>query len=60
MQNWILSKIAGLFMDKKRVIGWVSAVGFVIGAAAAAMNPAEFREAVCGAPVLEAPKEAAK
>lgn len=48
-----LKKVFGMFVTKKRIIGWVSAVALAIGAAAAGMNTPEFREAVCSAPVLE-------
>ena len=57
MQNVILAKIISVFLDKKKIIGWVSAIAMVIGAAAASMNTQDFKDAVCGAPVIqETPK----
>lgn len=41
------------FISKKRLIGWVSAAIIAAGAAAAGMQTPEFKEAVCGAPILE-------
>lgn len=52
LQNVVIAKLVGIFLNKKRIIGWISAVGFVAGAAAAGMHNAEFKEAVCGAPVI--------
>lgn len=49
----IISRLASMFLNKKRIIGWVSAVVFAIGAAATTMQTKEFKEAVCGAPVIE-------
>ena len=54
----ILGKLAAVFLDKKRIIQWVSAALFVALAGAAGMQTQDFKEAVCGAPVL-APSEAA-
>lgn len=48
-----ITKIASLFISKKRVVGWVSAIAIAVGAAAAGMQTTEFKEAVCGAPILE-------
>lgn len=52
MNPLILTKILELFISKKRVIGWISAVVFVLGAAAASMQTAEFKDAVCSAPII--------
>lgn len=38
---------------KKRLIGWGSAIVFIIGGVATQMDTASFKEAVCGAPVIE-------
>ncbi|MBX2986486.1 MAG: hypothetical protein KF802_01185 [Bdellovibrionaceae bacterium] len=46
----ILKKI----FSKKTLIRWIAPIGIALGAAAAGMQNAEFKEAVCGAPVLEA------
>ena len=48
----ILSKIIEMFVDKKRVIGWLSAIALAVGAAFASMQTQEFKDAVCAAPVL--------
>lgn len=48
-----LGKVVGLFVTKKRVIGWGAAVAMALGAAATGMQTPEFKEAVCGAPVIE-------
>lgn len=53
--NLILEKIVSAFVDKKRVIGWVSAVGLAVGALAASMSTQEFKDAVCSAPVIQVP-----
>ena len=60
MQNAILSRIIGAIFGKRRVIGWGAAVAMAIGAAAMGMQTSEFKSAVCDAPVLEQPTEAAK
>ena len=52
----IVERIIGLFINKKKIIGYVSAVVLAIGAAGAAMSTKEFKEAVCAAPVLEIEK----
>jgi hypothetical protein len=51
--NGILAAIAGAFLNKKRVIGWLAAVGLVVGAAAAGLPAQEFKDAVCGAPIIQ-------
>ena len=53
MQNVILSKLVSMFITKKRLIGWISALLLGVGAVAVGMDSKEFKEAVCGAPVLE-------
>jgi hypothetical protein len=52
MNPIILTKIVEMFVNKKRVIGWISAVGIAIGAATAGMQSQEFKDAVCSAPVI--------
>lgn len=52
----ILTKLAQVFLNKKRVISWLSAAAMVALAAAAGMQTEEFKEAVCGAPVLNVPE----
>lgn len=54
MTNGILAALAGVFLNKKRIIGWLSAVAFVAGAAAVGMQQDDFKAAVCGAPVVKA------
>lgn len=54
MNPGILATLAGVFLSKKRIIGWVSAVVFVAGAAATAMSSEDFKASVCGAPVIQA------
>lgn len=52
MNALILQKLLSMFIDKKRIIGWVSAVAIAIAAAAAGMQSEEFKSAVCSAPVI--------
>jgi hypothetical protein len=54
----LLKKIGSMFITKKRVIGWVSALALAGGAVAAGMQTTEFKEAVCSAPVLAPVSEA--
>ena len=49
----IISRIIGLFVDKKKIIAWLSAGALVLGSAAAGMQTKEFKDAVCSAPILE-------
>lgn len=56
--NPILLKIAGAFINKKRVIGWISAAVIAGGAVATGLQTQEFKDAVCSAPVLEKLPEA--
>lgn len=49
----MIKKLVEMFISKKRIIGWVAAAGFVVGGAALSMETKEFKEAVCGAPVIE-------
>lgn len=51
-----IMRIIGLFVNKKKVVGWIAAPLLVLGAAAAAMSTQEFKDAVCAAPVIEVPK----
>lgn len=53
MNPTILTTLAGIFLNKKRIIGWVSSVAFVAAAAAAGMQQEDFKAAVCGAPVVK-------
>jgi hypothetical protein len=46
-------EIALKIFSKERIIGWISAFIFVAGAAAVGMQQADFKAAVCGAPVIE-------
>lgn len=56
--NPIILKIASMFINKRRVIGWVSALAIAAGAVAAGMDSKDFKDAVCSAPVLEKVPEA--
>ena len=56
MNSIILAKLASIFLDKKRIISWVSAVLFSIAAAAVGMAQPDFKDAVCGAPNIEEKK----
>lgn len=47
------AKLVSMFLNKKRIIGWISAVGLAVGAAVAGMQTPEFKEAVCSAPIIE-------
>lgn len=49
----ILGKIVSTFLTKKRVIGWVSAIAILGGAAASSMDSKEFKSIVCDAPTIE-------
>lgn len=51
----LVQKILEIFLDKKRVIGWVSAGMIAIGAAYVGMSSSEFKDVVCKASVIEAP-----
>lgn len=51
-----IKKVAGMFITKKRMVQWGSAIVFAIGAGAIGMQQPEFKAAVCGAPTLEAEK----
>lgn len=48
-----LKKMVEMFISKKKIIGWVAAAGFAYGAVHLGMEQKEFKEAVCGAPVIE-------
>lgn len=52
----VLSRIFGLFVNKKKVLGWIAAPILVLVAVAAGMDTTEVRDAVCGAPLIEVPK----
>jgi len=47
---WVLA-----FMPKKKVVGWISAAIMAVAAAAVGMQTAEFKSAVCDAPVVNLP-----
>lgn len=49
----MFQKIVGLFVTKKRVIGWGAAVVLAVGAAATGMKTQEFKDTVCGADAIE-------
>jgi hypothetical protein len=46
-------EIALKIFSKERIIGWISAVAFVIGAAAVGMQQDDFKKSVCGAPAIQ-------
>lgn len=48
-----LSKIVETILTKKRIIGWVSALAILGGAAASSMDSKEFKSIVCEAPTIE-------
>jgi hypothetical protein len=48
-------KLASAFFTKKRMIGLGAAIAMVLGAAATGIKTDEFKEAVCGAPVISVP-----
>lgn len=52
----IIGKLVSTFVTKKRIIGWVSALAILGGAAAASMDSKEFKSIVCEAPVIEVTK----
>ena len=49
-----VKKIGGMFITKKRVVGWLAAVALGVGAVAAGMSNPEFKEAVCSATPISA------
>lgn len=49
----IVVEILKKIFSKKTLIRWIAPMGLALGAAAAGMQNAEFKEAICGAPVLE-------
>lgn len=51
--NPVLALLASKFLSKKRIIGWGAAIAFAVGGAAAGMQTQEFKDAVCGAAVIE-------
>lgn len=53
--NTLVQKVLEMFLDKKRIIGWVSAAMIALGAAYAGMSSSEFKDVVCKASVIEAP-----
>lgn len=44
------ARLVSFFIDKKRIIGWVSAAAMAVIAAAAGMHSDEVKSAVCGTP----------
>lgn len=52
-----LVKLAQLFLSKKKIIGWISAVILAALSMVVGMNAQEFKDAVCSA---ELPKEEIK
>ncbi|MFN3453526.1 MAG: hypothetical protein ACK41T_01100 [Pseudobdellovibrio sp.] len=44
-----MKKILEALISKKRIIGWVAALGFGIGAVSLSMSGDEFKKAVCDA-----------
>lgn len=53
MIQMMISKLVATFLTKKRIIGWVSALAILGGAAAASMESKEFKSIVCEAPTIE-------
>ena len=49
-----VKKIGGMFITKKRVVGWLAAIALGVGAVAAGMSNPEFKEAVCSATPISA------
>lgn len=49
-----IMKILEQFLDKKRIIGWISAAVIAIGATYVGMSINDFKSAICTAPVIEA------
>lgn len=44
------ARLVAFFIDKKKIIGWVSAAAMAVVAAAAGMHSDEVKSAVCGTP----------
>ena len=53
MNNLFFQKIIGMFITKKRMIGWGATIIISLSAAAAGMQTHEFKEIICGAPILD-------
>lgn len=51
--GFMLEKIIQAFITKKRVIGWIASLAFAGGAVATGLQSAEFKAAVCDAPIME-------
>lgn len=49
----MLNKILESLISKKRIIGWIASAVFAAGAVGVGMQGAEFKAAVCDAPVME-------
>ncbi|WP_155722559.1 hypothetical protein [Bdellovibrio bacteriovorus] len=48
----VIKRVGAMFISKKRLVSWGSAIAIALGAAAVGMQTSEFKEAVCGAPTL--------
>lgn len=56
IQQVVIQKILGSVFTKKRLVSWGASIAILVGAAAVGMSQPEFKEAICGAPALEAEK----
>lgn len=52
----ILKKLAGLFLTKKKIIAYVSAVIIAVAAMLLKMSPEEVKEAVVSGPTITLPQ----
>lgn len=51
----LVQRLIEFFIDKKKLVGWISAFAIAVLAAATGMQSQEFKDAVCGAPVIALP-----
>lgn len=59
----LVQRMIEFFINKKKLVGWLSAFAIAVLAAASGMQTQEFKDAVCGAPTIAlpaAPTEPAK
>ena len=52
---YLVQRIIEFFVDKKKLVGWISAIGIAIAAAAVGMSSKDFKDAVCSAPLVSLP-----
>lgn len=48
MVNLVIARLIAAFVDKKKIIGWISAAAIAIVAAGMGMQSTELKSAICG------------